>query len=289
MISFYLKFVTIAMILMLWPLNILLKNGILEFLYYASPVIFIFSSFLLYSKKNVYWPLLLIPIAFINTALLFFPSLVSLLNFIFLSRTKLALFILLFSLLTTVLGLSTFFSKSIFVDDYQERQSVIRKGQLYPTVWLARLFQNKPSIYLERYEFNLTALTDPNNYFFGFHPREIVTNNQNLIKFPFLSIVFFLMGLYYLGKNIYFRRKELAHWKFLVVVIISLIFCLSLLTSFDKHDFVLFIPLSIIMFTGFNIFIKNLNNSKKICLSIFLIFGFLEYIQLFIRSLLGTL
>ena len=276
----YFKLFTVLFILALWPLSFLLKNGLLEFVYYGLPMLFILLGFLLFIKKNTYWPLILMPIGIINDALLFFPFLVTLLNFIFLSRTKLSLFLLLLSMVVIVFGFSNFSPKSILIYHYQEQQSVIREGQLYPTVWLARLFQNKPGIYLDQYKFNLSALTDPNNYFFGFHPREIV-ENQNLTKFPFLSIIFFLLGIYYFRENI--------HWKFIAITASALIFSLSLLTHFDKVDFVLFLPLSLLILTGVKSFIKNLNIIKIIFLGIFLFFGFLEYLQLFTRSLLGNL
>ena len=280
MTLFYLKLFTIVFILALWPLSFLLKNSFSEFVYYGLPMLFILLSFLLFIKKNTYWPLILMPISVINDALLFFPFLVAILNFIFLSRTKLSVFLLLLSIVIIVFGFSNFSLKSILTYHYQEQQSVIRKGQLYPTVWLARLFQNKPGIYLDKYKFNLSALTDPNNYFFGFHPREIV-ENQNLTKFPFLSIVFFLLGIYYFRENI--------HWKFIVIAACALIFSLSLLTHFDKIDFVLFLPLSLLILTGFRHFFKKLNIIKIIFLGSFLFFGFLEYLQLFTRSLLGNL
>ncbi len=275
------KLLSMALILLLWPLSLLFKNGLSEFIHFALPGGFIYLSLILFARKNRCWPLALVPSAFISSGLFLFPPLVALLNLIFISRTKLSLYIFLISLVTIFVGFGSFIPSSIFEDDYQAKQSLIRKGQLYPTVWLARLFQNKPTIYLDKYEFNLAALTDPNNYFFGFHPREIVTNNQNLIKFPFLTIIFFLIGLYYFKENI--------HWKFIAAVIAALIFNLSLLASFDKYDFILFLPLSLIILTGFDHFTKNMNTLKKIFLGVFLFFGFVEYLQLITRSLMGTL
>ena len=85
--------------------------------------------------------------------------------------------------------------KTIFSFDYQASQLILRKIYLYPNIPLARLFQNKAQIPTTKYESNLVALIDPNNYFFGFHPRE-VAGGLNLVKFPFVSLPFFILGFY---------------------------------------------------------------------------------------------
>jgi hypothetical protein len=81
--------------------------------------------------------------------------------------------------------LARFVGQTIFVTDYEANQKVVRDTQLYDSVFVARLFHNKGRVFFDKFTFNLFALTDPSNYFFGFHPRQVATN-QNLIKFPFL-------------------------------------------------------------------------------------------------------
>ena len=83
---------------------------------------------------------------------------------------------------------------SIFHLESENIQSIIRKTSPYPTVFLARVFQNKASIPITKFEHNLTALLDPNNYFFGYHPREIF-GGANAVKFPFVAYRFSLRSL----------------------------------------------------------------------------------------------
>lgn len=158
--------------------------------------------------------------------------------------------------------------QTIFYYDPQAQQQVIMKGYLYPTIWMSRLFQNKPSIYLERFEFNFFALTDLNNYFFAFHPREIIIDNTNLQKYPFLSIAFFLIGLYKLPKHKYFNPVGLS--------LVLMIIILSLLKNFDGYDFVLYFPLSAILLIGFMEFYKKPSYLKTIFVIFFLTFTIIE-------------
>lgn len=132
--------------------------------------------------------------------------------------------------------------QTIFAFDYQARQQVIRNSYAYPNVFLARLFQNKAMIPIGKFEHNLTALLDPNNYFFGFHPREIVSGNQNAVKFPFVALPIFLVGLY-LAAGDKSGRKVLFSFIFLAIA-------LSLLANFDRYDFLLFFPLIYLFFKG---------------------------------------
>lgn len=133
--------------------------------------------------------------------------------------------------------------------DYQSRQEVVRNANLYPNIPLARMFQNKANVVTNKFYSNFFALIDLNNYFFGFAPRQIV-DNQNLIKFPFLAIIPFLIAIFNL------KRKNNDY--FLIFIISTLIVLLSLLSNFDKYDFVLWIPISLIIYKG----ILRLNTYK---------------------------
>jgi hypothetical protein len=64
-------------------------------------------------------------------------------------------------------GGKVFFGSSIFYFEHNDQQKIIRQGYLYPNIYLARLFQNKPTIYKDRFLFNFFSVIDPNNYFFG--------------------------------------------------------------------------------------------------------------------------
>ena len=139
-------------------------------------------------------------------------------------------------------------TKTVFVNDYQAEQRILDKINLYPTVFFARVYQNKGRIYLDKITDNFFALTDPSNYFFGFHPREII-GNQNLKKFPFVSIIFFLTGLFYF--------KSLKHKKFILIFSSVSLFYLSILENFDRVDFLLWLPITLITLHGLNLNYKN--------------------------------
>lgn len=135
-------------------------------------------------------------------------------------------------------------TRTVFHQDYQAEQRILDKINLYPSVLFARVYQNKARIYLDKISNNLFALTDLNNYFFGFHPRQII-GNQNLKKFPFVSIIFFLAGIYAFNK---LKRKKFI----LQLSVFSLIY-LVLLDNFDRIDILLWLPLSLIILGGLEI------------------------------------
>ncbi len=136
------------------------------------------------------------------------------------------------------------FTKTIFQQDYQAKQRILEKINLYPTIFLARVYQNKARIYLDKASNNLLALTDLNNYFFGFHPKQII-GNQNLKKFPFVSIIFFLTGLYFFNR--------LKHKKLILQITIPSLIYLTLLENFDRIDILLWLPISLVILGGLDI------------------------------------
>lgn len=162
------------------------------------------------------------------------------------------------------------FTNTVFRQDYQAEQRILEKINLYPTVFFARVFQNKAKIYLDKAGNNLLALTDLNNYFFGFHPRQIV-GNQNIKKFPFVSIIFFLVGLFYFS--------NLKHKRFIMLLLIPSLIYLSFLESFDRIDFLLWLPLTLIILGGLEI----VQNSKywKYTVVIFWVFTIPQIIRIF--------
>ncbi len=166
-----------------------------------------------------------------------------------------------------------FFGQTIFKSDYEAGQQVLQQQKLYPTIFLARLFQNKARIPLEKVTDNFFALTDPNNYFFGFAPGQIKIDNQNLEKFTFLALPFLLIGLYSLSKN--------PERKILVSLLIATIINLSLLKNFDRNDFVLWTPLFLIIVEGLNTFDKQFKYAKYYEL-IFIMFSLIEITRLFL-------
>lgn len=120
--------------------------------------------------------------------------------------------------------------------------TLVKKIGLFPNRYFARLEQNKLTPIVSRYSLNFFSLIDLNNYFFGFHPRENVIPNQNLIKFPPFSIIFFLAGLY--------LWSSLKHHRFILSLSLVSILILSFLNSFDGFDLVLYLPLALIIGHG---------------------------------------
>ena len=133
---------------------------------------------------------------------------------------------------------------------------------------MARSFQNKARIPLDKITYNFFALIDPNNYFFGFQPRQIIVNNQNIDKFPFVSLIFFIFGLYTINKN---QNK-----KFVLITLFASLISLIVLNSFDRNDFILWLPLSLVILHGVN----KLQN--KYLYLIFLIFTVPQLIRILV-------
>lgn len=162
-------------------------------------------------------------------------------------------------------------TKTVFQQDYQAEQRILEKINLYPTVFFARVYQNKARIYLDKASNNFLALTDLNNYFFGFHPRQII-GNQNLKKFPFVSIIFFLAGLYFFNR---LKYKKLI----LQITIPSLIY-LMLLDNFDRIDVLLWLPISLVILGGLDI--VSLSKYWKYTASAFWIFTVPQLLRIFL-------
>lgn len=164
-------------------------------------------------------------------------------------------------------------SETIFVPDYQARQQIIRNTYLYQNVFLARLFQNKWLIPLEKFKKNLFSLLDLNYYFFNSHPRELA-DNQNLVRLPFVLVFFVLSGLI----NLSSYRKGLFYGGLFLISIASL----SFLKNFDQFDLLLWPFFALFTYHGFY-FLKNKNPflTGLLMVSLFLV-TFLEYLRLFI-------
>lgn len=143
------------------------------------------------------------------------------------------------------LGKLHFPTTTVFKNDYQAEQLVLRNTELYPDVLMARVFQNKARIYINKYTGNFFALTDLNNYFFALHP-EPITGNINIFKYPFLDIIFFLTGVFCIARSKY---KKLIFF-----ILIPAILILSCLVDFEGFDFILWIPISLIIINGIEVF-----------------------------------
>lgn len=269
-----LKFSIIGLCLLFWPISLLVTNTFSDFIRYVIPAVLLGSSIisLQVGYKLFIFPMLFVP--FVEPKLAVLP-LIIVLSLLLLHRDKKYTIFVLASLLILILNWKSFWGQTIFQTDYEAQQEIIGKSYLYPNVFTARVFQSKPRIYINKFNNNFFALIDPGNYFFNFHPREILIDNQNLTKYPFLSLVFVLFGFYYLKKHPY--------WKFILAVLIGSILSLSILKLFDRNDFVLWIPLSFVLVHGIATFHKRQKKLRAIFYLSFFVFAVPELIRIFLR------
>ena len=236
-----LKKISLFLILIFWPLSFFLANTRADFIHHIIPAslialgIFISEVFIL-------------PIGIIEPKL----SLLHLIYFFLFflkATTRLNLVLLTVSLLIFGVNFREFKAQSNLNITHEEQQLLIREQQLYPTILTARIFQNKARVVQEKVFSNFFVLTDPSNYFFAFHPREVNVDNQNLKKFPMLALPLVLTGFYF-SKNIKIK-------KYLISIFVASIVNLSLLNRFDRHDIVLWIPIFLVVWHGIKQFEKK--------------------------------
>lgn len=227
------------LILIFWPLSIIISNTESWFIY-VFPALVVFVDYLLFKKNVSFHHLVLLVIPF--TILLTSPK--------------------------------AFYTYSIFTPDPLKFDTLIKKINLIPNRSLSRVFENKLTVPMEKFTGNSFVFFDLNNYFFSLHPRELVRENQNLQKYSFLTIIFFLYGLFLLPKNTNI-------WWILNIAAIS-IFCLSLINNPDKYDFVLYLPISLIALNGLKQFSNNYSKLSFLCLPCFILISSIELIRIVI-------
>lgn len=236
-----------------WPLSLYLTNNFSDYVKYILPTLLLTSSYLLFKKNYTFFlfPLLVIPT--VDIKLNIFPLLV------FAGYTMLKpryshgvrILFLMLSLFLLILNGRAFQQNSVFKLEYEAKQKVLRDIHLYPNTFLARAFQNKVRIVIDKISNNFFALIDPGNYFFSFHPREGTITNQNLVKFPFLAMVPVFIGLLEISK--------LKERKYTALIFFSAILSLSFVEIFDRSDFIIWLPLTLIFIHGINIIYKLKN------------------------------
>ena len=254
--------IIIFLSLILWPINLFLNNTLSDFFSYTLPVIFL--------SLSLVSPFFILLIGIVETKLILLPIIFSLINKKWL--------ILILSLVGFLFQFQNFKGQTIFIPDYEAQQTILRNTYLYPNIPMARVFQNKVRVYLNKFSYNFFALTDPNNYFFGMHPGQITLTNQNLYKYSFAALPFFIYGLYHINKS-KFR-------KFIITSFLAGVLSLSLLTNFDRNDFILWFPISLTIIHGINLSFKK-NIKLGITLSIFLIiFTIFEISKSYVEKIL---
>lgn len=258
-----------------WPLNFYLTNNLKDTLIFITPSVIFLISYSLISKNISISKSLVLTLPFINPNLLLVPFLFYTIIF-FISKNKIvSIFLISVSLIVISLNYSNFYKQTIFPISNDDLQNTLRKIYLYEDIYIARLFQNKLSIILDKFYFNFFALVDINNYFFNFHPREIVGENQNLPKFPFIFIIPFLIS--------FINISKIKNWKIIIAFLLAAILNLSILKKFDHVDFLLFIPLTILILHGFKIVFSKRRLVKIPLLILMFLFTVFEYLYLFAK------
>ncbi len=262
------KFAIAISLLIFWPASLYLANTWQDFFTYIIPGLLLALSLHLFAKKSDYFIFPTIVIPFISPKLALFPVLFSLYNFA-LNQKKQHLIGLFVATLVLVLSFSQFKGQTVLTSDYEARQQVIRDQELYPSILMARTFHNKAKVVTDKVVFNFFALFDLNNYFFGFHPHQI-SGNQNLTKYPFFAIFLFLLGIYN------FRKTKYS--KFILTSLTAGVGSLLLLTIFDRHDFLIFVPITLIALNGLNVM-----NDKVVLVKVFFWIFAISLIPEFVR------
>ena len=262
----FLFWISAVLILAFWPLSFILSNSDswVPFVLAAS-IVFIDYFMFRSGNKLRYYLYLLLPL--IHTAFLLIPFLIVLINLKNFDKTRLIIFSLLL-FLVSFFSWKTFYAYSIFTPDPLAKDTLIKKISLIPNRNLARIFENKTTVVQNKYKSNLFVSLDPNNYFFSLHPRES-GDNQNLTKYSYLTIIPFLLGLFYL--------KESRDKAWLASVFLAMILSISFINNQDRFDILLCVPVSIMSIFG----LKKLKTlSAKYFLIFSVIFILISFVEL---------
>jgi hypothetical protein len=171
-----------------------------------------------------------------------------------------------------------FINNSIFIFDPLKNDQLIKKISTVPSQVLSKIYENKTTIPTQKYISNLFLTIDLNNYFFAFHPREIVQENQNLHKYPFAAIIPFLIGLY-----IIFDKNNQKIKKITLTLFTLSALSLGFINNIDKFDFILYIPVTTITLLGLKKIFSMKNNSVILLTFILFIFSAIDLVKLFIN------
>ena len=263
-----LKQAVLILTISLWPIGLYLANTPANFFRFITPALLLTLALKYYRCNSKYYflPILIIPL--IEPKLALFPLLFTLVDLIPQKISKLSVFYLALSFALLVFSFNNFSGQTIFKPDYEAQQKVIRDQQLYPNPTTARIFHNKARVVIDKANENFFETTDPSNYLFGFAPRQVIERNQNLNKYPFLALPFLLLGLYCIAKN---KDKN-----FVITSSIAAILALIPLTLYDRNDFLLYVPITLIIIHGLSVFDIKMKSKAKYYYILFILAASIE-------------
>ncbi len=265
------SWIVLILTLLFWPISFISNNQHTWLPFFVA--LFILGiDYLLFTKKNEnrYFLYLLLPL--VHPGYLIFPFVAIFLNFKKIKLVPLLLYIAMLIILAFKLW-GPFYSSSIFIKDPLALDSLSKKITLIPSRNLARIFENKTTPYQEKYMANIFISLDLNNYFFALHPQE-VGGNQNLNKYPFLAIIFFLVGLFSIPDE---KSKT---W--LYSIFLSSVLSLAFLSNQDKLDLIMYLPISLLIYNGLNKIKKNSYSQYLLFLLVYIPFTLFDFIRLLI-------
>ncbi len=260
--------VSAFLIFVFWPISFYLANRQVWLLFITSTLVIVLN-WVLYTKKIQYHYFLYLILPLFHPVFLFVPVIL----IIFYIKEVPIKALVAYAGILTLLFLFTFksfYAYSIFTPDPLAKDTLIKKISLIPNRNLARVYENRFTVPLEKFKSNIFESLDLNNYFFAFHPQEL-GSGQNLIKFSYLTIMLFIFGIYYLNKNI--------HRKWLLSTILSSMLSLALINNQDKYESLLFVPVSLVCFYGLKRISTNNNYLSNIFMVIYILISLTELIR----------
>jgi len=133
-------------------------------------------------------------------------------------------------------------AETIFYPATEEETWNFQKRLALDTTKIKKIYYNKTTIVTKRYFKNFLVMMDLNNYFFGMHPREDVSGVDYRFKYPFEAILFLIIAIKLTCKN----KKYIKVWLIILVEILIL----SFLKQIDGWDFILFFPITYLLYSG---------------------------------------
>lgn len=238
-ILFYLLIIIFSIF---WPISFVKANW--DWMAYLLPALVVIVDYLLCIKKSKLqnWVVLLIP--FLQPSLSLIPLFIGIWVVVKEKFSKLSVVYLMLALILVSTNWKQFSVNSVINIRENDIQTIERQRLPYENKFLGKIFQNKATVVSKKYFDNLFLIIDPNNYFFALHPREIAIDNQNLTKFPFVAIIFFIVGIYSL-----LNKKDIYN-NWIIKIGLSVTLALSFLNNIDKYDIILIWPIILICVLG---------------------------------------
>jgi hypothetical protein len=260
--------VSAFLIFVFWPISFYLANRQVWLVFAASTLVIVLN-WVLYTQKVKYHYFIYLILPLLHPVFLFVPIISIIFHLKGISSKTLAAYAGILMLLI-LLTFKSFYAYSIFTPDPLAKDTLIKKISLISARNLARVYENRFTIPLEKFKSNIFESLDINNYFFAYHPQEL-GSSQNLIKFSYLTIMLFIFGIYYLNENI--------HKKWLLSTIFSSIVSLALINNQDRYESLLYVPVSLVCFYGLKKIVTSNNYLSKFFMVIYILISLTELIR----------